>query len=217
MPVRVIILLPVDRCSRKDDAFAIDRQSIERSSLRDRHSITIEIELCVRSVFRYIFMPSIDSDYEDEDNRCSSQRRNSDDDGYQFTHHTHRLCSRNGPCTEDKHQHRPIEPTDSPCRSKRSRFTRGDIRPADNEPGHRVKYDGTRWRRICSVPTCACYLIGGVYFANWLCRQHYLLAAEHEASEDSDSSAIMSRTGNALTRKRLSQPSARKSCYKVLK
>jgi hypothetical protein len=133
------------------------------------------------------------TDNEDNDDNSSSSGDNSDDDIDNSRFYAHRSCSRYGSCTSTNHQHLSIDSRTQPCLSKTSEPVRGDIRPMENEPGHQQKYDGTRWRRICSVPDCKLYLNGGVYFENWLCRKHYLLTIANHGRSESNHSATRSR------------------------
>ena len=112
---------------------------------------------------------------DDDDNQSISSSTNSDDDYIPSEHHTHRTCSRHAPCNNKNHPHTFNDSTITLCRSNDDQPVKGDLRAVLNEPGHQQKYDGLKWRRICSESGCLTYLNGGVFHENWLCRKHYLL------------------------------------------
>jgi hypothetical protein len=60
----------------------------------------------------------------------------------------------------------------------------------NNQLKHRQKYDGTKWRRICSHPNCLIYLNGGIFYEKWLCRKHYLLTITKDIANESNNSII---------------------------
>jgi hypothetical protein len=123
---------------------------------------------------------------EDDDNHTISSLTNSDDDMDQSNYHAHRSCSRYASCNRNKHQNSSIDSDNLISLSNNSKLLKGKIRSVTNEPGHRQKYDGNKWRRICSNPDCVIYLNGGVYYEKWLCRKHYLLSISMDTSTQSD-------------------------------
>lgn len=123
---------------------------------------------------------------EDDDHYSSSSSTNSDDDIDELNCDTHRSCSRYAMCNEKNHQHALIGSMSTISLSKNSKPIKGDIRSVDNEPEHRQKYDGYKWRRLCSYPNCLKYLNGGVFHKNWLCLKHYLLKRSTNSSTVSD-------------------------------
>ena len=114
-------------------------------------------------------------DEDDNNNNSSSSSANSDDDMDELNCDTHRSCSRHATCNRNNYQHSLIGSMFAICLSKNSKATKGDIRCVDNEPEHQQKYDGYKWRRVCSHPNCLKYLNGGIFHNSWLCRTHYLL------------------------------------------
>lgn len=120
---------------------------------------------------------------DNDDNQSISSSTNTDEDYIPSNCHTHRTCSRHAPCNKKNHRHAFVDSTSSICRSKNNNDqpVKGDVRAVPNEEGHQQKYDGTKWRRICSELNCFTYLNGGIFHEKWLCRKHYLL----HFSEDS--------------------------------
>ncbi|UJR33685.1 hypothetical protein I4U23_021114 [Adineta vaga] len=122
-------------------------------------------------------MPIVHTDNEDTDEEnslCSTI--NSDEDLLESAcSHTHRSCSRYAACNKINHQHSSTDSSILPHLPIQSKPVKGDIQSVENQPGHRKKFDGIKWRRICCIPDCTLYLNGGIYFENWLCRKHYLL------------------------------------------
>jgi hypothetical protein len=123
---------------------------------------------------------------EDDDNHTISSSTNSDDDMDPSYCHAHRTCSRYAACNRNKHQNSSIDSDHLISLSNNSKPTKGKIRSVANEPGHREKYNGNNWRRICSNPDCVIYLNGGIYYEKWLCRKHYLLSTSMDTSTESD-------------------------------
>jgi len=118
-------------------------------------------------------MPYLDTD---NDNYSLPSEINSDDDSEESYCDTHRSCSRYASCNKKNHIHSSIDSTTVKSLSKNStKPIKGDIRTINSSIGHRQKYDGSKWRRICCSPDCLLYLTGGIYFKKWLCRKHYLL------------------------------------------
>ena len=114
---------------------------------------------------------------EDDDYHSFPSSTNSDDDDTdEFDCDDHRSCSRYTPCNKKKQLHSSIVFGSSISLSNNSKPNKGDIRSVDKESRHRQKFDGLKWRRICSDPHCLLYLNGGIYFEKWLCKKHYLLS-----------------------------------------
>ncbi|CAF3974498.1 unnamed protein product [Rotaria sp. Silwood2] len=152
---------------------------------------------------------------EDDEIQSLPSSTNSDDNLSEFHCYTHRTCSRYASCNRKKHQHSPIDSMKSKSLSNNSKPVKGAIRCIDDDPGHRQKYDGLKWRRICCIPNCLVYLNGGIYFENWLCRKHYLLAAENEIAEESDNATIQSDRQIISINNKLRRTSARRSNKKI--
>lgn len=112
-----------------------------------------------------------------------------DDDDYRIEScsHTHRSCSLYAPCNRSQHQHLSNESSSHVSLSTGSKPVKNDIRTIDKQTGHQKKFDGIKWRRICSAPGCTVYLIGGKFFQNWLCRKHYSLKTDNDVSHRSNS------------------------------
>lgn len=133
------------------------------------------------------------TDNEDTNDHSVCSPTPSDDDLDKTCSHAHRSCGRDGSCTSVHHQQPLAACPTEPALSNGASPVKGDIRPAENEPGRQQKYDGTRWRRICCVPDCKTYLNGGVFFENWLCRKHYLLTISNDGLGDTNYSPIRSK------------------------
>lgn len=115
----------------------------------------------------------MNNDDDDDDNSMSSST-NTDEDYDNLNHHNHRACSRYAPCNNKTHHHPTTNSanTSKSC-SKKAKSFKGKIRYVDVTLGRRQKYDGTRWRRMCSVLDCQLSLSSGVFYESWLCRNHY--------------------------------------------
>jgi len=114
--------------------------------------------------------------YDNDDDYQSISSAKSDDEVEEIYYHTHRSCSRYGTCNRKQHEHTSVS-SDHPLDNVDNlKAKKGDVRSVDDRLDHRQKYDGTKWRRICSHPDCLLYLNGGIYFKKWLCRKHYLLS-----------------------------------------
>ncbi len=144
---------------------------------------------------------------EDDDNHSLFSSTNSDDEMDESNCHTHRSCGLHALCNGNKHQHLSIDSTPSISLSDPSQPIKGDIRPVHNEPGHRQKYDGIKWRRICSNSDCSTYLNGGIFFKKWLCRKHYLLYASTNPSSRSSKSITKGIKPNKTSPKLLTRQS----------
>jgi hypothetical protein len=153
---------------------------------------------------------------DDDDNHSLSSSTNSDDDMDESYCHNHRSCSRYAPCNRKKHQDSLIDSINLIRLSTNSKLIKGEIRSVDNEPGHQQKYDGNKWRRICSNPNCSTYLNGGVYYENWLCRKHYLLSISTDASTGSDN-FITKDTETIVSTNEISQKSSTRRSKKQIK
>jgi hypothetical protein len=160
-------------------------------------------------------MPLVSTITEDDDNHSLSSSTNSDDEMDESYCHTHRSCSRYGSCNGKKHEHSSIDSTTSINLSNNSRPFKGETRSADNQSNHRQKYDGTKWRRICSIPGCLLYLNGGIYYKNWLCRKHYVLSIRTDLSSESDNS-IIEKTKTKISMKKKSRRSYPQQSDKTL-
>jgi hypothetical protein len=152
---------------------------------------------------------------DDDDNYSSSSSTNSDDDIDGLNCDTHRTCSRYTACNRKNHQHSLIGSISGTSLSKNSKPIKGDIRPVDNEPGHQQKYDGFKWRRICSYPDCLKYLNGGIFHNNWLCRKH-LLSLSIEPSTTSDE-VIAKNTETIVSTSKSSQKLSTRPSNKQIK
>ncbi|CAF3714522.1 unnamed protein product [Rotaria sordida] len=148
---------------------------------------------------------------EDDDIQSLSSSTNSDDNISDFHCLTHRTCSRYASCNKKKHQYSSIDSMNSRSLSNNSKPIKGDIRYIDNDPERRQKYDGMRWRRICCMPHCLVFLNGGIYFDNWLCRKHYLLAIETGMSDELDNTTIQERRQILSLNQKLQRTSTRQS------
>ncbi|CAF4698903.1 unnamed protein product [Rotaria sp. Silwood1] len=147
---------------------------------------------------------------EDDDIQSVSSSTNSDDNINEFHCHTHRTCSRYASCNRQKHQYSSIDSINSKSFLNNSNPVKGDLRYIDNDPGHRQKYDGMRWRRVCCMPQCLVYLNGGIYFDNWLCRKHYLLVIQSDICEELDNPTIQDKRQILSAKKSLQRTSARR-------
>jgi hypothetical protein len=171
------------------------------------------------AIYVFIFvdlnMSLVNAITDDDDNRSLASSADSDVDGCQSYRNTHRSCSLYGPCDNKNHQHSPINSTTSKTLPNGSKPIRGDIRSVANEPEHRQKYDGTKWRRICSIPDCLRCLNGGVFYNNWLCKKHYILTLAVGIRRDSDSSSMDETYVITRTNKRIHEETTGKSNKKT--
>jgi len=126
----------------------------------------------------------MDSDDQDDRSHCSSGSKQSDDDNCSFISHSHRTCNRYTPCNKHRHRYQTID-------SSRLLPIQGTIRTIDQTLGHRQRYDGNRWRRICDIPTCLRCLRGKTFYDNWLCREHYSTKSRNISSSESQQLIIL--------------------------
>ncbi|CAF2049423.1 unnamed protein product [Rotaria magnacalcarata] len=151
----------------------------------------------------------------DDDFHSLSPPTNSDDNISEYDYNVHRLCSRDTTCNKNIDQHSTTNDITSKKVSNNSKPVKGDLRPMENQPGHQQKYDGLRWRRICCAPSCSIYLMGGIYFENWLCRKHYLLILETDLSNESDNSIIQDKARVTSRKTNLQRASTRQPSKKI--
>ena len=120
----------------------------------------------------------------DDDNQSISSSTNTDEDYIPSNCYTHRTCSRHAPCNKKNHARMVLDSISLLGRSNNTgQPVKGDLRTVINDEGHQQKYDGTKWRRICSESGCLTYLNGGIFHEKWLCRKHYLLHFSEESSK----------------------------------
>ncbi|CAF1054726.1 unnamed protein product [Adineta ricciae] len=137
----------------------------------------------------------VDADKDGSNSESPTTDSDDDDDDYRIEScsHTHRSCSRHAPCNRLQHQHLSTESSTHVSLSASSKPAKNDIRTIDKQSGHQKKFDGIKWRRICSAPGCTLYLNRGKFFQNWLCRKHYSLKTDDDVSHRSNS-AIAEKT-----------------------
>lgn len=144
---------------------------------------------------------------EDDDCNSWSSSTNTDDDMDDLSYNTHRTCSRYTSCNNKKHQHLLTDSIIPKCLSNDSKPLKGEIRSVDNALGYQQKYDGSKWRRICSKPNCLTYLNGGVFHKNWLCGKHYVVRTSKKSSTVS-SNLIINDTEIIISKNKKSQRSS---------
>ena len=139
-----------------------------------------------------------DADKDGSNSESSTTDSDDDDDDYRIEScsHTHRSCSRYAPCNRLQHQHLSTESSTHVSHSASSKPAKNDIRTIDKQSEHRQKFDGIKWRRICSAPGCTLYLNRGKFFQNWLCRKHYSLKVDSNVSHRSNSATAEETTTN---------------------
>ena len=120
----------------------------------------------------------MDSDDLDDESHISSGSKQSDDNNCSFISHSHRSCNPYTPCNQHRHRYQSID-------SSRLLPIKGTVRTVDERCGHRQRYDGSRWRRICDIPSCQRCLRGKTFYENWLCREHYTIKSRTTSSSES--------------------------------
>lgn len=154
---------------------------------------------------------------EDNDDPALSSDTNSEDNASESDWATHRSCSRYASCNGRTNQYSSVDSDVTTNHFINSKPVKGDVRPVNNEPGHRQKFDGTKWRRICCIPHCLVYLNGGIYFDNWLCRKHYLMTVEADKFNEPDSASVRNTETVVSGIENLARVSTRRSSKKTPK
>jgi hypothetical protein len=152
---------------------------------------------------------------EESDNNSLFPSTNSDDDDdtYELKYHSCASRNRYTLCNRKKYYHLSSDSDISTSLSNKSKIVKGQIRTVDDNPRHLVKYDGSKWRRMCSNPDCAVYLNGSVFSENWLCRKHYSLYLEANKPAESDN-LITQGTETVISTNEISRKLPTRRCTK---